>query len=149
MAVDLSTMEFDEEFRSVSVKINNGKGWDYELLEATGDDATQYRNKILSGTRRFPDGSVSVQGIAETEPFLVSRCLFKRKAEDDTANWVRCTVKEVKELKSSTQKALFERAKEISSLEEDETEETIEGLERRLEELRAKKEADEESEGND
>lgn len=56
---------------------DKSKRW-YILKEATGEDARVYRNTITSGTRFTKSGDPShVEGIADAEPLLVSRCLFR------------------------------------------------------------------------
>lgn len=50
----------------------------YRLFEASGDAARVYRNSVLRSTKLGPDGKpVSVEGLADAEPLLVSKCLYK------------------------------------------------------------------------
>jgi hypothetical protein len=121
----------------VPVKIRNE---DYILKEADGNVACQYRN---ASTRcaRMNDGKVTgVDGVADVEPFLVSLCLFKVLS---TGARVPVDVKVVRSWPSRIIKPLFDRAKEISKLDEDDSEvsltEQIKKLNERLTKLRESK----------
>ena len=63
----------DVDFKEVAVTIGKKK---YTLREASGAVACQYRNKLMECTELGEGGKPkSVKGIADVEPFLVSRCL--------------------------------------------------------------------------
>ncbi len=115
----------------VSVTINQER---YELREATGDVACRYRNALLKCTQLGPEGKPQkIEGMADIEPFLVSMCLFKENGAAVNAAVVRAWP-------SHVLKKLFETAKEISKLDEDETVESLEkqkaAIEKQLAKLR-------------
>lgn len=70
-----SDFDFDLTPREKRVRINDRT---YVLTEADEGAATQYRDAQIRCTRLGPEGNVlSVDGIASTEPLLVSLCLFE------------------------------------------------------------------------
>lgn len=99
----------------VKLKDKDGELKDYELREANGDVACRWRNAILQRTTLGPDGKPSSLGaIADTEPILVSLCLFEAGTNRNVP------VGTIRQWPSKVQKALFEKAKEISELDDDE-----------------------------
>lgn len=111
---------------TVAVTIN---GEHYQLREASGDAACRYRNALLKCTQLGPEGKPQrLEGMGDTEPFLVSLCLFKENGAPVNAATVRAWP-------SRVQKRLFETAKRISKLDEDET---IESLEKQLADVQSK-----------
>lgn len=109
----------DLEPTEVSVRI---KKKDYVLREASGDASCKYRNAMLKSTRLGPDGKpVQIDGMADTEPLLVALCLFeKRPQEGGGAKEVPVSVQEVRAWPGWLVKRLFDKAKEISNLDEKE-----------------------------
>lgn len=94
-------------------------GKNYVLKEATADVACKYRNIILKSTKLNVDGRVtSMEGLADAEPFLVSLCLFE--VDGDKLKPVPITT--IRSWPNRIQKALFAEAKNISELDEKETE---------------------------
>lgn len=62
----------------VQVDFGSGKVENLVVREAVSGVATAYRNMIYKATK-LNDGKVSgVDGLADTEPFLVARCTFRR-----------------------------------------------------------------------
>lgn len=109
----------------------------YSLREASGDAATKFANARLNCIKLGPDGKPqTVRGVADVEPLLVSLCLF-----DETGNNVPEAT--VRSWPARVQKVLYDRAKEMSHLDDLETEAAIqaqiETLNKRLEELRESK----------
>lgn len=95
-------------------KVMLGKD-EYVLREASGEAATIYRNAMLKATKLGENGKPeSLDGFADAEPLLVSLCLFKREG----VGFGSVSVNVVKSWPSRVQKKLFERAKEISDLDE-------------------------------
>ena len=89
----------------------------YTLREATGDAACRYRNALLKCTELGPEGKpVRVIGMADVEPLLVSLCLFNEQNKPVHVNTVRSWPARI-------QKALFEKTKEISNLDDEEEDE--------------------------
>lgn len=98
------------------------RGVAYVLKEASGDAAAKYRNACLRATRVGKDGKFSaVDGIADVEPLLVSLCLFTQEGK-------RVSDSVVRGFPSKAVKALFDKAKEISGLNEVSNKDTIESL---------------------
>lgn len=100
-------MVFDSlEPKVVPVRIGGAK---YTLREASGDAAVRWRNAILK-TTRITDGKPSgIDGMADTEPLLVSLCLFDEGGKNVPITTVRGWPQRV-------QSALFAKVKEISGL---------------------------------
>lgn len=109
-------LEFDLTPTTVPVRI---AGQDYLLKEASGAVATTWRNSVFRSTKVDSNGRPSsYEGIAEAEPLLVSLCLYE-------ANGKLVPIQTVKSWPARIQKALFEKAKEISGLDEEETPEKL------------------------
>lgn len=105
---------FDLTPRKVSVVID-GKA--YSLQEASGDAACRYRNALLDCTQLGPEGKpTKIKGMADVEPFLLSLCLYDENGKLVPANKIR-------QWPSRIQKAIFEKLKEISELDEEEGQE--------------------------
>ncbi len=140
MDQDLHTLIFDDLTpREEAVKI--GKDW-YLLREASEWAACAYRNEGMKGAR-FEDGKLrSVDGVANVEPLLVHLCLFfavgdppdgtngsngtlKVAMEPTRGDPLNVPLKTVRSWPSRIVKPLFDRAKQLSELEEDESEEFI------------------------
>ena len=121
----MSALDFDD-LAPIEERVSIG-GKKYILREATGDAGCKYRNSLLKATKLGPDGKpVSIEGMADSEPLLVSLCLFELY-EQKGSNGVSETKERptplivVRSWPARVQKALFERAKEISDLDEKET----------------------------
>ncbi len=112
----MEEMNFDLEVVSIPVTIGGEK---YELREASGDAACKWRNAILSKAKLGPDGKPQTVGsIADTEPLLVSLCLFNESGKNVSLSVVRSWPARI-------QKALFNKIKDISDLDEDEQSEPV------------------------
>lgn len=95
----------------------NGK--QYVLVEATGADAIEWRNAGMKASRWSPDGKVvSVEGLADTEALLVSKCLREIKADGTEG---RVAVGFVKDMPARMMRTLFDAAQTMSGLREDGT----------------------------
>jgi hypothetical protein len=106
---DLSVIE-------VPVKV---AGRNYVLREATEEAACRWRNHMLRATRIGQDGRpTGIGDLADSEPLLVSLCLFEAK-EDGTAG-APVKLAAVKGWPSRVVGRLFAKAKQISELEEKE-----------------------------
>ncbi len=105
-------LNFDLEFVVIPVTIGGVK---YELREANGDATCRWRNSILNKTKLNDAGKAeSIHNIADTEPILVSLCLFPLGKKKNVP------VETVRSWPNRVQKKLFEKIKEISELDEDE-----------------------------
>lgn len=105
----------------------NLKGKSYTLREASGSAACQYRNAVMNGMTLGPDGKpVKMEGLADSEPLLVSLCVF-----DDRQNPI--ALNKVRSWPNRVVKRLYEKAKKISQL--DESPETVDELIKQRDEL--------------
>jgi len=137
-SLDFSTLEIIELEIAIDSKT-------YLLREASGDASVKYRNACLSATK-VKDGKVSgFDGLADVEPLLISFCLYERKEDGTRGNRVK--LDKIRAWPARVQKALFEKTKEISELDEDE--ETVESLEKKLKEAREKETEKEETVKNE
>lgn len=94
-------------------------GKEYVLREASGGAATKYRNAVLACTILGVGGRAqTVKGMASVEPLLVSLCLFEVLEKGERP--VKLSV--IEGWPARVQEALFERAKRISNLEEEQAE---------------------------
>jgi len=109
----LERMNFNVDLIEIPITIG---GEDYVLREASGDAGCKYRNALLACTT-LTDGKPSrIEGMADVEPLLVSLCLFTQGGRP-------VTVPKVRSWPSRVVKALFEKIKEISDLDEEEEDE--------------------------
>lgn len=120
----------------------------YILVEASEDAARKYRNAGARSARMADGKVIGVDGIADVQSLLVSLCVFipddhgrVRLYKDDIPDQrFRVELDTVRGWSAKTVKDLFNRIKEISDLNEDDTEETlakrIEEDTKRLNELR-------------
>lgn len=112
--------EFDlDQIRLVITLKQKGEPKKYALYEASGDAATKFRNDLIKDAT-FVDGKLSKVGkAANAEPLLVSLCLFEI-IQNNNGDEVERPVPEavVKKWPARVQKALFDRIKEISDLDE-------------------------------
>lgn len=115
----------------IPVRVGNAR---LILREASGDAAARYRNAVLKATRLNADGKPSfVDGLADTEALLISRCLYYA---DDNGN-LRLTpagtpdprylvaLETIRNWPYRVQEALFDKAREISGLDRRESADDI------------------------
>jgi len=128
-------------------------GRHYVLREATGDAAVKYQNAVTKCSR-FTDGKFSgIQGsLADTQPLLVSLCLFDVEHLQGSTD-PKLVAKPVAEhvIRSwpyRIQRSLFDRAKELSGLADEETQETLTKQIADLQEKLAKLQAEEDPSKN-
>ena len=118
----------------VEVPVQYG-GKAYLLKEATGDASCRWRNAALKTAKLGPDGKpVSLEGVADLDPLLVSLCLFEPDGKPVPLPVIRSWPARV-------QKRLYEKAKSISQLGDagdGDGADTAEGLETKIAELREK-----------
>lgn len=92
------------------------------LKEASEDASVKWRNAAMRHAR-YEDGQIKTVGnVADCEPVLVSYCLFE-VLPDGTHKPV--PEKEVRDLPSRIVTKLFDRARKISGLDDDDTEESL------------------------
>ena len=114
-------MEFDLTPIEIPVTID---GEEYLLREASGGTACRYRNAVLACITLVDGKPAKITNQADTEPLLVSLCMLQvvRDANGEKKGEKAVPVTTVRQWRSSVQKALFKKAKEISDLEEPPTE---------------------------
>lgn len=112
-------------------------GGKYVLREASGGGANAYQNAQMSVMEFGDSGKCKrVTGLADSEPLLVSRCLFKADVDEEghfqfnnDGSFKRGASVKVGTIESwphRIQKALHKRAKEISDLQvEEDTKESL------------------------
>ena len=110
-------LDFDDLVEiEVPIKV---KGKDYILREASSQAACAYRNAMIRCTTLGPDGRATrMDNIADTEPLLVSLCLFQTDGKPVDLGTIRSWPTRVVT-------ALYDKAKEISSLNEVPTEKEL------------------------
>lgn len=106
-------------------------GKDYVLREATGEAACQFRNAQIACTTMGPEGKPKkFENVADVEPLLVSLCVWELLPDGKEKRVPEATVRQ---WSARMQKRLFEKAKEISDL--NESAETLEELTKEYREL--------------
>lgn len=115
-ALDFSSVKVAE------IKVNNLLGKNYILREAKGATVVEFNDMRLKATRMSDGKVVGIDGMANAEPFLVSRCLFEVDAEGkETA----ISPGVVKSFPGHVMTRLYIEAKKLSKIDEEETEETV------------------------
>ncbi len=145
------TLEISQEegtFRKVFVTIvtKDGTKEHFIIREADGEIARQYRNKLQAAHKYVNGKLAAINGLGDLETFLVRECLFKANEnrtfrEDDRGRLLRVTEDFVKfQVPAKALKKIFEKAKEISQLDEavtaEQLEKTITVMQERLNDLR-------------
>jgi hypothetical protein len=111
---ELNFDDLEPKFERVSISRRT-----YVLREATGGAVVQWRNHQMSASKLNPDGkTVSVGPIAESEPLLVSLCLFEIVQQGGNEVERQVPVQVVKGWPYRVQRALYERIMEMSDLKE-------------------------------
>lgn len=140
MSKNVEVMEFeDEDLTEVPVTIGSHR---LILQEANGDIVVQHRNAVLAYTRYNDQGNIaSISGIASAEPLLISKCLYttvpvdKDKPDGPVVKGKLVGLEFVSNLRHRVMKKLFNRIKEISDMNDDES---VEALEKQRDELNKK-----------
>lgn len=132
----LDPMHFETaDLVEVEVTIGDEK---FVLREIDEAGYVKYRNAQMAATRiETEGGKIKVTGfanMADTEPLLVSLCLFKQDPSDPDS-LIEVPVKRVNDMKPSIVSALFKRAKLISNIDQ---EETVESLTQQMAEIERK-----------
>ena len=105
----------------IEVTYNIG-GIDYLLREASGEAAVKFSNAKLKNLV-LNDGKVTkVSGMADIQPLLVSLCLTEKLSGKPVSEAT------IKSWPSRIQTALFDKAKEISEIDQDATKEGLEKI---------------------
>lgn len=110
----------------------------YALVEATGEAAVRYQNALFKATRTENGKMLPGDKLADTEPLLVSLCLF----EVTDKGRVRVPEAAVRQLPNRAQKRLFAKILEVSDIRPKDEPKTLEEKADRLRvELREAEEA--------
>jgi hypothetical protein len=124
-------MEFDlsgfEELEPKHVDFPIG-GKPYRLKEATGAAAVEWRNASIKAAKMRNGKVIGMEGLADTEPLLISKCLFQLVEKDGKTKEVPVTRHTIMSWPARIQKRLFDMVTEMSDLKE----ETTEALQRRI-----------------
>ena len=140
MSKNVEVMEFEDEgLVEVPVKIGANR---YILQEANGDVVVQHRNAVLAYTKYNDQGNIaSISGIASAEPQLISKCLYTTILVDPgvpdgpVVKGKLAGLPFVNNLRHRTMKKLFNRIKEISDMNDDES---LDALKKQRDELTKK-----------
>ncbi len=128
-ATTTNEMNFDD-ITPVEIPVSIA-GEKYVLCEATGEAGRQFNNARTRGIKFGVEGKPnSIEGVANVEPLLVSLCLFKILAEGMRKP---VSVSVISAWPYRVMKRLFDKAKEISDLEE--KEEDLEELQKQRAEI--------------
>lgn len=103
-------VDFDD-LTPIEVKVPIG-GKNYTLREGSGGAIKRYSNAKLSKMTLKDGKPVSLNGMADTEAFLVSLCLFDEDGRNVSVETIEAWPNRVKEW-------LFDTAKKISKLDQD------------------------------
>lgn len=136
------TLKFSTQRAGIEVEIDDKK---YALIEATGQVGVDYQNAATAAFTFGDTGQAkSVNGLANLQILLVGQCLYG--INPDNGKTFKNPVGEKfvsEELPARVLKQLFEKAKEISHLDEDDSVDALKKQRDKLEERIAKKENDE------
>jgi hypothetical protein len=113
---------------SVPVKIKEkGKVVNYILKEGSSGDVIKYRDACLGAARFNEQGRpVAVVGMSEAEPLFLSLCLFRVGTNDKgVERHEKVGIQAIKAWPNPVVNKLFNIAKKISGVDEDDSEETI------------------------
>lgn len=111
-----------DDLTPIEIKLRLG-GEEYILREASEGAVCQFKNALMRCTKMNSDGKVSfIENAADVEPFLVSLCLFKVTEKGP----IPVPLITIKAWTSRVVKPLFDKAKEISNL--DDTKDTPDTL---------------------
>lgn len=113
---DTTPMNFDD-LTPIEIPVSIGVK-QYVLCEATGTAGVAFNNARTKGIKFSNEGKPnSISGVADVEPLLVSLCLF----ETVEGGRKPVPITTVQSWPYRVMKDLFDRAKEISNLDESET----------------------------
>ena len=135
----------------VPVELGGNK---FILTEASGNAAVEWKNAIMLATRMEEGKVVGLGELADSEPLLVSKCLYYadkdgglpvRGNQADPSKLVPLNL--IRSWPAKVVRKLFQRVQEISLLNETNQEETLETLDEKIAELRSRREALERTEG--
>lgn len=140
-----SKLDFDDDAPVQSEIPVTYQKTEYVLVEASGEVATRYQNAIFRSSKLDDGKLVGMDGLADASLILVSGCLFPVK---DGKRGPNVSLATVKSWPNRLVKQLFETARDMSDLGDNDTVESLEkqiaGLQKRLKTLREKGKSPEE-----
>ena len=114
MANDKLVLSLDRVTVDVNLVTEQGEEKAWKLKELTGKERNRYLNKMTSRVRSGKDGkAISITNFEGFQADLLKICLYDENDELVTEDMIEG-------LPSSTQQVLFDKAKEISGLDNDE-----------------------------
>jgi len=121
-------LNYDESIEEVEIPVT-WKGRQYFLREATGEAHAIYQNALMASTSMSADGSVrKITGLADAEPLLVSQCLYD-------AGDKQVSLLIIKKWPARIVSSLYEKAKEISEIDKEDSLEVLTKKRDRLNQL--------------
>jgi len=132
--IDMKEPMVFEDLALIEVPVTIG-GQQYVLREANGDAACKFQNARVARYEYNDEGKlVKLRDMADLEPILVSLCLFKQEDMSPVPEAV------IRSWPGKIQGKLYDRAKEISGLDETEDLATMEkqlvNLQKRIDKMR-------------
>ncbi len=112
----MEPMKFSLDTIQIPVEIGDKE---FVLREASGDTACKFTNARMACGQMGPDNTIaSWRNIADTEPLLVSLCLFEiERGEDGSITQEKPTqISQIRKWPSRITKELYDKAKEISDI---------------------------------
>jgi hypothetical protein len=102
----------------IPVKIKDQPARKLWLREAKEGDAVKYRNALAKAIRTDASGNQSIDGLPDTEPYLVSLCLFEEIENKKAKKTERVLVGRafIDEMPPEVVQELFKAARKISGL---------------------------------
>src|SRR5215475_1087381 len=107
-------LEFDPTLIEVPVKIGTTH---YVLREADENAARVFRNAAVRGAKMNDGKVVGIDGVGDIQSLLLSLCLFEKLPTGEPKN-IPVLLQVVRSWPSRIVKPLFDKAKEISQLDE-------------------------------
>lgn len=107
----------------------------YVLREASGGASVIWRDAVGRAVKIGPEGKpAGIDGMASTEPLLISQCLYvpdesgkiRLQPNGDPDQRYLVPIQTIRSWQARVQNKLFEKIKEISDLDNKETEKTLE-----------------------
>jgi hypothetical protein len=126
-----------EDLEPIAIPVTIGKKA-YILREATGDDACKWRKYLFRSTKMEGGKPImSMDTLADSEPLLLSYCMHEEYADKNGETKERkVDLQVIRAWPNRVIRPLFEKAKAISAL--DEQEQTEEQIVKKIEELKEK-----------
>jgi hypothetical protein len=119
---DIKEMNFDD-IAPIQIPVTIG-GNKYLLKEANGDIVCRHRNNVINCSKLEDGKLTAIQGLPDTEFSLVQMCL-STVTDDPATNGKPVLMSVVRSWKNKVVKELFNKIKEISEMDEDDSLKTL------------------------